>query len=132
MPIGPTIERVNGLQPESERPCPGRSPLASDTLPDKSVRFVCGASIGFRLVLGVAEVGEVLTLEGLILVGGLIVAACDPRRDSRGALLRPPSPGVVVGKLSAIIRAFPLMKCTSANQSRVIRRIGGTVCRHYT
>ena len=99
---------MNGLQPESERPCPGRSQLACDTLADKSVRFVYGALIAFRLVLGVAEVGEVLTLDGFILVGGLVVAACGPRRNPLGALLRPPSPGVVAVKnLSAINQNFP-------------------------
>lgn len=64
-------------QPQSRQPHTGSvPPLADDTLADKAVRFVCGAFFGFLVVLGVAEFGEVLTLEGYMLVGAVVVAAC--------------------------------------------------------
>jgi hypothetical protein len=69
---------VNGLPPNSGGPdIPGgATPLATDTLADKGVRFGCGALLGLLLVLGVAEFGEGLTLEGFIAVGALAVAGC--------------------------------------------------------
>ena len=69
---------MNGLSPESRGPDTpgGTTPLATDTLADKGVRFGCGGLLGFLLVLGVAEFGEALTLEGFIVVGALAVAGC--------------------------------------------------------